>query len=174
MTDCWGCSMLMNAAILNLTKIRKQYVSNMQARRAQEHTNFLVFRNFPFSIFNPFLQGAHLGLKWVWPKVVTNWQICELNKRLSANGSRRVANAATAVQQPSHPCPGHWAAVSKCQNCPSFASLQPPTSIILLYNLTLKGWFGRYKKKPALTMTSILKFVNHKTNFLLWAFIKLL
>ena len=50
MTDGWGCSMLMNAAILNLTKIRKQYVSNMQARRAQEHMNFLVFRN--LSIFN--------------------------------------------------------------------------------------------------------------------------
>ena len=99
MTDCWGCSMLMNAAILNLTKIRKQYVSNMQARRAQEHTNFLVFRNFPFSIFNPFLQGAHLGLKWVWPKVVTNWQICELNKRLSANGSRRgkCSNSAATI-----------------------------------------------------------------------------
>ena len=48
MTDGWGCSMLMNAAILNLTKIRKQYVtyivSNMHARRAQEHMNFLVFR----------------------------------------------------------------------------------------------------------------------------------
>ena len=32
----------------------------MQAWRAQEHMNFLVFRI--FSIFNPFLQGAHLGL----------------------------------------------------------------------------------------------------------------
>ena len=135
-----------------------------------------------FSISSQSPQGTHLGLKWVCPKVgdeladlrVEQTTFCKRSAKwqMQLHCNHRI-----------HSMPRAWAAVSKCQllklSLVCVCLHATTTSIILLYNLTLRGWFGLesksgwYKQEPDLTIT-ILKFVNHKTNVLLWAFIKLL
>ena len=109
MTDGWGCSMLMNAAILNLTKIRKQYVtyivSNMHARRAQEHMNFLVFRKKLIFNFQSILvrrsSGFEVGLAKSGDELadlrVEQTALC---KRLTTSGKCSNSSATTITSMP--------------------------------------------------------------------------
>ena len=129
MTDGWGCSMLMNAAILNLTKIRKQYVtyivSNMHARRAQEHMNFLVFRKKLIFNFQSILvrrsSGFEVGLAKSGDELadlrVEQTALC---KRLTTSG--KCSNNSASNHRIHAPGIGQPSPNANFESCPVFAS----------------------------------------------------